>query len=262
MHKGKGFGVFNSEIDFFSRVWPGSVVPQDCEAVAPLGEIHKVSVNCNQGSPYTRPSKVALGRLLKIQIPRVVLIVCSLGYDPVCCSLPIAMAKTRTPRKQKRRSLASKDHFARLIREAMLPDPGTSSSSQGEPSSSSDSKKKMVPTTVTLNYANVLVIERFQAAVESRTSTCQRLEQLIRTSPTYTPAVRNQLISCLKDDFIRGDKTRRIIEDLRRSDFISTLPSDEDIEYMRKDIAESTRILLEGSKELQVIGDHIAAQFS
>lgn len=173
------------------------------------------------------------------------------------------MVKTRTPRKQKRKSFASKDHFARLIRGAVLPDPDTSSSSsQGEPSSSSDSKKKPVPTAATLNYANVLVIEHFQAAVESRTSTCQRLEQLIRTSPTYTPAVKSQLISCLRDDFIRGDKTRRIIEDLRRSDFISTLSSDEGIEYMRKDIAESTRILLEGSKELQAIGDRIASHFS
>ncbi|KAH0838001.1 hypothetical protein J3R83DRAFT_6240 [Lanmaoa asiatica] len=173
------------------------------------------------------------------------------------------MVKTQTPRKQKRRSLASKDHFARLIREAILPDAGTSSSSsQGEPSSTSDSKKKMVPTAATLNYANVLVIERFQAAVEGRTSTCQRLEQLIRTSPTYPPAVKGKLISCLRDDFIRGDKTRRIIEDLRRSDFISTQPSDEEIEYMRKDIAESTRILLEGSKELQAVGDRIAVQFS
>lgn len=173
------------------------------------------------------------------------------------------MVKTQTPRKQKRRSLASKEHFARLIREAVLTDPGiSSSSSQGEPSSSSDSKKKTVSTAATLNYANVLVIERFQAAVESRASTCQRLEQLIRTSPAYTSAVKTQLISCLRDDFIRGDKTRRIIEDLRRSDFISTLPSDGDIEYMRKDIAESTQILLEGSKELQAIGDRIAAHFS
>ena len=173
------------------------------------------------------------------------------------------MVKTRTPRKQKRRSLASKDQFARLVREAVLSNPGTSlSSSQGEPSSSSDSGKKTTPTAATLNYTNVLVIERFQAAVENRTSTCQRLEQLIRTSPTYTPAVKNQLISCLRDDFIRGDKTRRIIEDLKRSDFISTLPSDEEIEFMRKDISESTQTLLEGSKELEAIGDHIAAHFS
>lgn len=120
----------------------------------------------------------------------------------------------------------------------------------------------MAPTAATLNYANVLVIERFQAAVEDRTSTCQRLEQLIRASPTYTPAMKSQLISCLRDDFIRGDKTRRIIEDLRRSDFISTLPSDEEIEFMRKDIAENTRILMEGSKELEAIGDHIAAHSS
>ena len=168
------------------------------------------------------------------------------------------MVNARMPRKQKRRSLARKDHFARLIREAILPDPGTSSSkTQGESSPSPD---KTAPIAVTLNYANVLVIERFQAAVESRTSTCQRLEQLIRTSSTYTPAVKSQLISCLRDDFIRGDKTRRIIEDLRRSDFISTLPSDEDIEFMRNDIAESTRILLEGSKELQAIGERIASR--
>lgn len=120
----------------------------------------------------------------------------------------------------------------------------------------------MPPTAATLNYANVLVIERFQAAVENRASTCQRLEQLIRTSPTYTPAVKNQLIGCLRDDFIRGGKTRRIIENLRRSDFISTPPSDDEIEFMRKDIAESTRILLEGSKELEAIGDHIAAHSS
>jgi len=169
--------------------------------------------------------------------------------------------KTRTPRKQKRRSLANKDQFARLIREAVLSNPGILlSSSPGE--SGSDSEKKTPPNLVTLNYANVLVIERFQAAVESRTSTCQRLEQLIRTSNTYTPAVKHQLISCLRDDFIRGDKTRRIIEDLRRSDFISTLPSDEDIEFMREDIAESTRVLLEGSKELEAVGDHIVTHSS
>ncbi|KIJ22108.1 hypothetical protein PAXINDRAFT_6223 [Paxillus involutus ATCC 200175] len=171
------------------------------------------------------------------------------------------MAKTQTPRKQKRKSLASRDHFARLIREATLADPGALSASQAESSTSSETKGK--PTaTATLNYGNVLLIERFQAAVENRTSICQRLEQLIRNSPVYTPAVQNQLIRCLRDDFIRGDKTRRIIEDLRRSDFISTIPGEEEVEYMRKEVSESTRILLEGSKELQGIGDRIAAHFS
>lgn len=185
----------------------------------------------------------------------------SLEMSHRCYSLVIAMMKTRMPRKRKRRSLASKDQFARLIREAVHSNPGSFlSSSLGEPSSASE--QKTLPTAVILNYTNVLVIERFQAAVESRTSTCQRLEQLIRTSNAYTPAVKNQLISCLRDDFIRGDRTRRIIESLRRSDFISTLPSDEDTEFMREDIVESTRALLEGSKELLAVGDHIAAHSS
>jgi len=150
------------------------------------------------------------------------------------------------------------------MREATLRVPEASpSNSKGESSSPSpDSPKKTTPTAATLNYSNVLVIEHFQAAVESRTFTCQRLEQLIRASPTYTAAVKNRLIGCLRDDFVRGDKTRRIIEDLRRSDFISTTPSEEDTEHMRKDIAESTRVLLEGSKELQAIGDHIATHIS
>ncbi|KAG9314033.1 hypothetical protein JVU11DRAFT_4812 [Chiua virens] len=184
-------------------------------------------------------------------------------------SLSAAMVKNRPSRKQKRKSLASKDHFARLIREATLPEPDLSSlGSQGEPSSSSSSSsspkrgESTTPTAATLNYTNVLVIERFQAAVENRASTCQRLEQLIRTSHTYAPALKSRLIRCLKDDFIRGDKPRRIIEDLRRSDFISTLPSDEEIEFMRKDIADSTRILLEGSKELEAIGERIATHSS
>ncbi|KIK94766.1 hypothetical protein PAXRUDRAFT_428070 [Paxillus rubicundulus Ve08.2h10] len=173
------------------------------------------------------------------------------------------MAKTQTPRKHKRKSLASRDHFTRLIREATLADPGALSTSQAESSTNSESKGKATATaTATLNYGNVLLIERFQAAVENRTATCQRLEQLIRNSPVYTPAVQNQLIRCLRDDFIRGDKTRRIIEDLRRSDFISTLPGEEEVECMRKEVSESTRILLEGSKELQGIGDRIAAHFS
>ncbi|KAF9225426.1 hypothetical protein BS17DRAFT_778571 [Gyrodon lividus] len=172
------------------------------------------------------------------------------------------MAKTQIPRKQKRKSLASRDHFARLIREATVADSGASSSaSQADSSTSSDTKGKATATP-TLNYANVLLIERFQAAVENRTAICQTLEQLIRNSPVYTPAVQNQLVRCLRDDFIRGDKTRRIIEDLRRSDFISTLPGEQELEYMRKEISESTRILLEGSKELQGIGDRIAAHFS
>ncbi|KAF9245768.1 hypothetical protein BU15DRAFT_70838 [Melanogaster broomeanus] len=174
------------------------------------------------------------------------------------------MVKTQTPRKQKRRSLASRVHFACLLREATVADSGTSSSespSLKEPSASSDTKEK-APGTLTLNYANVLLIEQFQAAVENRTAICQRLEQLIRTSPVYTQGVQNQLVHSLRDDFIRNDKTRRIIEELRRSDFVSSPPGEEDIEYMGKEISESTRILLEASEELEWIGDRIAAHFS
>jgi len=174
------------------------------------------------------------------------------------------MVKIQTPRKQKRKSLASRDHFARLIRESTIADSGASSSesaSQTRPSTSSDTKGKATATP-TVNYANVLLIEQFQAAVENRTAICQRLEQLIRSSPAYTPAVQNQLVHCLRDDFIRSDKTRRIIEDLRGSDFVSTQPGEEDIEYMGKEISESTRILLAGSEELEGIGDRIAAHFS
>ncbi|KIJ66312.1 hypothetical protein HYDPIDRAFT_26673 [Hydnomerulius pinastri MD-312] len=172
------------------------------------------------------------------------------------------MGKSQTPRKQKRKSLASRDHFARLIREATVAEPEASpSSSQPDASATSDTKGK-AKATPTLNYANVLLIERFQAAVENRTAICQRLEQLVRNSNMYTPSAQTRLIRCLRDDFIRGDKTRRIIDDLKHSDFISTPPGEEEIEYMRKEVSESTRMLLEGSQELHEIGDHIAAQFS
>jgi len=45
---------------------------------------------------------------------------------------------------------------------------------------------------------------------------------------------------------------------IRHSGFINTLPADEEIEFMRKDIAGSTRVLLEERKQLWAIGDRIA----
>ncbi|KAL4070588.1 hypothetical protein J3A83DRAFT_4244333 [Scleroderma citrinum] len=170
----------------------------------------------------------------------------------------------RTPRKQKRKSLASRAHLDRLMKEAA----SAASSSDCEVGSpfpgeaSTHTKGKGKAKTVTLNYSNVLLIERFQAAVESRTAICRRLEQLVRHSPIYTPAVQNQLVRFLRDDFIRGDKTLQIIENLKHSDFISASPSEDGIDIVRQEVTESTKMLFEGSKELITIGDQIATSFS
>ncbi|KAH7886141.1 hypothetical protein F5I97DRAFT_1928014 [Phlebopus sp. FC_14] len=171
------------------------------------------------------------------------------------------MVKGNTPRKQRRKSLASRTRFTRLIREATAlgadrePSASTSQLDQG-PSCTKDKGRP------TVNYANVLLIERFEAAVDNRTAICQRLEQLVRNSPIYTPAAQNRLICCLRDDFIRGDKTRRIIEDLRQSDFVSAIPGVDGNDFVRDEVSESTRLLLQGTRELQEIGDQIAMHFS
>ncbi|KAI6096886.1 hypothetical protein EV401DRAFT_1817954, partial [Pisolithus croceorrhizus] len=109
----------------------------------------------------------------------------------------------------------------------------------------------------TVNYANVLLIERFQAAVENRSAICRRLEQLVRNSTIYSPTVQNRLIRFLRDDFIRGDRTLQIIEGLRHSDFIAHHPVRMESISCRK---RSRRVqdTLRGSKELVVIGDQIA----
>lgn len=133
----------------------------------------------------------------------------------------------------------------------------------GETNSIATSKGKgKAKPNVTLNYSNVLLIERFQAAVETRTAICRRLEQLVRNSPIYTPPVQTQLIRFLRDDFIRGDKTLQIIENLKHSDFISAPPSEDGIDIVRQEVTESTKMLFEGSKELMLIGDQIATSFS
>ncbi|KAL4067386.1 hypothetical protein V8B97DRAFT_1977672 [Scleroderma yunnanense] len=188
----------------------------------------------------------------------------------------------RTPRKQKRKSLASRAHLDRLMKEAAsaasssdcevgssavstFPSTSACSSRSGSPfpgEASTHTKGKGKAKTVTLNYSNVLLIERFQAAVESRTAICRRLEQLVRHSPIYTPAVQNQLVRFLRDDFIRGDKTLQIIENLKHSDFISASPSEDGIDIVRQEVTESTKMLFEGSKELMTIGDQIATSFS
>ncbi|KAI5982733.1 hypothetical protein EDD15DRAFT_2320740 [Pisolithus albus] len=187
------------------------------------------------------------------------------------------VSKSRTSRKQKRRPLSSRAQLARLMKEATS---GTVTADHDESSASGSSLASSEPvspgrtigTSVnangkakaspTVNYANVLLIERFQAAVETRTAICRRLEQLVRNSTVYSPTVQNRLIRFLRDDFIRGDRTLQIIEGLRHSDFISTQASEEGIDIMREEVSESTKILFEGSKELMVIGDQIAMQFS
>jgi len=191
----------------------------------------------------------------------------------------------RTPRKQKRKSLASRAHLERLMKEATSVAASADSDSEdaslsgssfastsacsfpsgsqlpGEADSVTTGKGK-AKLNVTLNYSNVLLIERFQAAVETRTAICRRLEQLVRNSPIYTPPVQTQLIRFLRDDFIRGDKTLQVIENLKHSDFISAPPSEGGIDIVRQEVTESTKMLFEGSKELMLIGDQIATSFS
>ena len=192
---------------------------------------------------------------------------------------------SRTPRKQKRKSLASRAHLERLMKEAasvalsadcdaaVTSPSGSSLTSISECSSPLEAPLPGEATSVTrgkgkaksnvaLNYSNVLLIERFQAAVETRTAICRRLEQLVRHSPMYTPPVQNKLIRFLRDDFIRGDKTLQVIENLKHSDFISAPCSEDGIDIVQQEVTENTKMLFEGSKELMLIGDQIAISFS
>ncbi|KAH7930388.1 hypothetical protein BV22DRAFT_1028355 [Leucogyrophana mollusca] len=163
------------------------------------------------------------------------------------------------PRKQqrKKKSLSHRDHFARLVKNAASADPDflvPSSSS----ASSSTSETNAPATAPALNYSNILLIENFQNAVDNRTAVCRRLELLVRSSPVYTPAAQSRLIKCLRNDYVRGEKTRRVIDNLRQSVFISASGPKEDNEIVRREILESTRLFFEGSKELRDIGDQIA----
>ncbi|KAJ8597601.1 hypothetical protein M405DRAFT_389291 [Rhizopogon salebrosus TDB-379] len=168
---------------------------------------------------------------------------------------------TKTPkgqptRKQKKRRLSHKDHFARLVKEATGVNPEeTSTMSSG----ASTSTPQATPAP---NYSNILLIEKFQDALDTRTAVCRRLEILVRNSPLYTPAAQARLIRCLRDDYIRGNRTKKIIDNLRHSDFISGTSTDQDAEFIKKEVTENTRLFFEGSKELEEIGDQIAAQFS
>ncbi|KAG6330131.1 hypothetical protein ID866_8956 [Astraeus odoratus] len=198
--------------------------------------------------------------------------------------MPNKSRAARAPRKQKRRSLASRAHLDRLMKEAI---PATADADCDEPSlsaspsaSMSSSSGSILPcenstdvsiggssrgarkSSSTLNYANVLLIERFQVAVENRTAVCRRLEQLIRSSPMYPPTVQSRLIRFLRDDFIRGDRTLQVIENLRHSDFISASSSEDGVDTVREEVSESTKKLFEGSRELMVIGEQIATHFS
>lgn len=171
------------------------------------------------------------------------------------------MAKsTKTPkgqptRKHKKRRLSHKDHFARLMKEAVEVAPEEVASTS---SSSSSTQTAPAP-----NYSNILLVEKFQDALDTRTAVCRRLEILVRSSTLYTPSAQARLIKCLRDDYVRGDRTRKVIDNLRHSDFISaTSMANQDAEFITKEVMESTRLFFEGSKELQEIGDQIAAQFS
>lgn len=164
--------------------------------------------------------------------------------------------KAQPTRKHKKRRLSHKDHFARLVKEAA----GVNSE---EPSIASSSvASTSTPTAPAPNYSNILLIEKFQDALDIRTAVCRRLEILVRNSTSYTPAAQTRLIKCLRDDYIRGNRTKKIIDNLRHSDFISGTSTDQDAEFIKKEVTESTRLFFEGSKELEEIGDQIAAQFS
>ncbi|KAG2149553.1 hypothetical protein BD769DRAFT_1406909 [Suillus cothurnatus] len=171
---------------------------------------------------------------------------------------------TKTPkgqptRKHKKRRLSHKDHFARLMKEVVEVTPEeVASTSSSSPASTSTTQAAPSP-----NYSNILLIEKFQDALDTRTAVCRRLEILVRSSTLYTPSAQARLIKCLRDDYIRGDRTRKVIDNLRHSDFISaTSMASQDAEFITKEVTESTRLFFEGSKELQEIGDQIAAQFS
>jgi len=165
--------------------------------------------------------------------------------------------KGQPTRKQKKRRLSHKDHFARLVKEATGISPEEASTASSSEASTSAPQATPAP-----NYSNILLIEKFQDALDTRTAVCRRLEVLVRNSPLYTPAAQARLIRCLRDDYIRGNRTKKIIDNLRHSDFISGTGTDQDAEFIKKEVTENTRLFFEGSKELEEIGDQIAAQFS
>ncbi|KAG1754838.1 uncharacterized protein EDB91DRAFT_255872 [Suillus paluster] len=171
---------------------------------------------------------------------------------------PTKTPKGQPARKHKKRRLSDKAHFARLMKEAtdVAPEEVTSTSSSSAASTST------APTAPAPNYSNILLIEKFQDALDTRTAVCRRLEVLVRSSTLYTPSAQARLIKCLRDDYIRGDRTRKVIDNLRHSDFISAATTSQEAEFITKEVVESTRLFFEGSKELQEIGDQIAAQFS
>ncbi|OJA17399.1 hypothetical protein AZE42_02708 [Rhizopogon vesiculosus] len=167
--------------------------------------------------------------------------------------------KGQPTRKHKKRRLSHKDHFARLVKEAAGVNPDEASVESSSAASTSTTQTAPAPAP---NYSNILLIEKFQDALDTRTAVCRRLEILVRNSPLYTPAAQTRLIRCLRDDYIRGNRTKKIIDNLRHSDFISGTSTDQDTEFIKKEVTESTRLFFEGSKELEEIGDQIAAQFS
>lgn len=168
---------------------------------------------------------------------------------------PTKTPKGQPTRKHKKRRLSHKDHFTRLMKEAVEFSPE-------EAASTSSSSAVSTSTAPAPNYSNILLIEKFQDALDTRTAVCRRLEALVRSSTLYAPAAQGRLIKCLRDDYVRGDRTRKVIDNLRHSDFISAASANQDAECIRKEVVESTRLFFEGSKELQEIGDQIAAQFS
>ncbi|KAG2156667.1 uncharacterized protein EDB93DRAFT_926400 [Suillus bovinus] len=168
-------------------------------------------------------------------------------------------SKGQPTRKHKKRRFSPKDHFARLMKESVEISPEEVASTE----TSSVASTSTAQTAPAPNYSNILLIEKFQDALDTRTAVCRRLEILVRSSTLYTPSAQARLIKCLRDDYIRGDRTRKAIDNLRHSDFISaTSITNQDSEFITKEVMESTRLFFEGSKELQEIGDQIAAQFS
>jgi len=171
---------------------------------------------------------------------------------------PTKTPKGQLTRKHKKRRLSYKDHFARLMKEVADGAPEEAASI----SSSSAESTSTAQTTPAPNYSNILLIEKFQDALDTRTAVCRRLEILVRSSTLYTPTAQSRLIKCLRNDYDRGERTKQAIDNLRHSDFISATSTNQDVEFIKKDVVESTRLFFEGSKELQEIGDQIAAQFS
>ena len=165
-------------------------------------------------------------------------------------------SKGQSTRKHKKRRFSHKDHFDRLVKEA------AGVNLEEAPIASSSTSTTQAAPAPAPNYSNILLIEKFQDALDTRTAVCRRLEILVRNSPLYTPAAQARLIKCLRDDYIRGNRTKKIIDNLRHSDFISGTSTDQDAEFITKEVTESTRLFFEGSKELEEIGDQIAAHFS